>query len=95
MEFTPIGSRIIVEEIEPPKETESGLVIPDSIRRMNNRGRVLSVGRGYTLKDGSTKPLSLQVGNVILYDKKMVLPFEYDGKKYLIMSEDSVLAVEG
>jgi co-chaperonin GroES (HSP10) len=86
MSLVPFGVNIVVSEIKPSKETESGIILPDSVSGNNRllRGLIRSVGQNPTL---------LKVGDIVVFDKKNAHPIKEDGEDYLIFPEDGVLAV--
>lgn len=90
----PTGDKILVEEIKADELTSGGLVLPDQkTKEKTESGRVVAVGRGYTLRDGEILPLTVKEKDVILYETKYALEIEHDGKKYLLMQEGAVLAI--
>ncbi|WP_017523866.1 co-chaperone GroES [Pusillimonas noertemannii] len=93
MNMRPLHDRIIVKRIEQQRKTASGIVIPDSATEKPEQGEVLAVGDGKRLQDGSVQALSLKVGDQILFGKYAGQAVKVDGKEYLVMREDDVLAV--
>lgn len=93
MNMRPLHDRVIVKRIEQQRKTASGIVIPDSAAEKPEQGEVLAVGDGKRLKDGSVQPLSLKVGDQILFGKYAGQAVKIDGEEYLVMREDDVLAV--
>jgi chaperonin GroES len=93
MNMRPLHDRIIVKRIEQQRKTASGIVIPDSATEKPEQGEVLAVGDGKRLQDGSVQPLSLKVGDQVLFGKYAGQAVKVDGTEYLVMREDDVLAV--
>lgn len=95
MNLKPLFSRVVVEVIEPPKQTASGLALPESVTKANeNTGKVLAVGEG-AYQMGMFVPTSVKVGDTVVFSLASALPFVVDGKTYLIFDESSILAVLG
>jgi chaperonin GroES len=90
----PLYDKIVVK-VEEPKEqrTASGIIIPDTAQEKPQVGEVIAVGEGRLLQNGEIKPLSVKVGDFVVYNKYAGSEVELEGEKYLILSEDEVLAV--
>jgi chaperonin GroES len=89
----PLQDRLIVERIEGEDKTASGLYIPDSAKEKPQQGKVIAIGKGRVLEDGSIRPLDLREGDRILFGKYSGTEIKLDGSEYLIMREDDVLGV--
>lgn len=93
----PLGDRIIVEpssDHERGKETKGGIFIPETTEKERpEQGVVVAVGPGKMNDEGRVVPLSLKVGNKILFTKYGPDEVKIDGKEYFILSESNVLAV--
>ena len=84
----PLEDRIVVKANEAEQKTASGLVIPDTAKEKPQRGTVVAVGNGK--KDHT---MTVKVGDTVLYGKYAGTELKYDGKDYLIMREDDILAI--
>lgn len=93
MALKPLGDRIVVKALEPDEKTKSGLVMPDTAKEKPQEGKVLSVGSGRLLDDGTVKALEVKAGDRILYGKYAGTEVCINGEDYLILREDDVLAV--
>jgi len=90
----PLADRIIVQQKNPETKSASGLIIPDSgSKEKPHQGTVIAVGPGRIGDDGKKIPISVAVGDAIIFSKYTPDEVEIDSVKYLIMREDSVLAV--
>jgi len=89
----PLAEKIVVERIEAEGTTTGGIVLPDSAKEKPKRGKVLAVGDGKLLKDGSRAEFQVAVGDEVLFTGYAGTEVKYDGKEYLLMSEDDVLAI--
>ncbi|MBX7152766.1 co-chaperone GroES [bacterium] len=90
MKLKPLGDRVIVEPMEAEEKTASGLIIPDSAKEKPQVGKVVAAGPGK--KD---EPLTVKAGDMVLYGKYSGTEVSYDNKKYLIMHEADILAIQG
>lgn len=93
MALRPLADRVVVKAVDPQEKTKSGLVLPDTAQEKPQEGKVISVGTGRQLEDGSVQPLQVKSGDRILYGKYSGTEVELDGEEYLILREDDVLAV--
>ncbi len=88
LKIQPLSDRVVVEPQEAETKTASGLYIPDSAKEKPQQGKVVAVGKGK--KDHE---MTVKVGDVVLYGKYAGNELKLDGKDYLIMREDDILAI--
>jgi chaperonin GroES len=93
MTFKPLSDKVVVELIEEDEKTSTGIILPDTAKKRPQEGVVVAVGPGRLLKDGERAPMSVQVGQRVVFSKYAGNEFEYDGKKYLILDEDQIFAI--
>ena len=93
MALKPLRDRIVVKTIEAEERTKSGLILPDTAKEKPQEAKVIAVGPGKILDDGSTKSLEVKHGDRVLYGKYSGTEVTIDGEDYLILREDEVLAV--
>lgn len=84
----PLADRVVVEPAKAEEKTASGIIIPDTAKEKPQRGTVVAVGPGK--KD---EPVTLQVGDQVLYGKYSGTEINIEGADYLIMRESDILAV--
>ena len=89
----PLGDKILVKRVEAETKTKSGIVLPDSAKEKPKRGKVLAVGTGKRLDNGTTTPVTLKTGDEVLFTSYAGTEIKLDGEEVMIMSEDDVLAV--
>jgi len=83
----PLSDRVLIRPLD--KETNTGgIIIPDSVKEKSQQGLVMSVGPGK--KD---EPMTVKIGDLVLYGKYSGTEVEYDGEKYLIMRESDIYAI--
>jgi len=90
----PLGSKIVVEPAEKEEKTAGGIVLPDSAKTKPSEGKVIAVGSGRILDDGSRLKPSVQVGQTVIYSKYGGNEVSLDGKDYLVLDEDQIYAIK-
>lgn len=93
MDLTPLYDRVIVKPSAAEEKTQGGLIIPDSAKEKPQRGEIIAVGSGKMGEDGKTTPLSVKVGDSVLYGKYSGTEITVDGVDYLIMRESDIFAI--
>ncbi len=94
MNFQPLSNHVFIEPLEEEKTTKSGIVLPDTAEKEKPvRGKVLAVGPGKLNEKGDRVPMSVKVGDIVLFKKYGPDEIELDSKKYLVGDEDDILAI--
>jgi chaperonin GroES len=93
MKFRPLYDRILVKRIEEEQMTAGGIIIPDTAKEKPIQGKVIAVGKGKVLEDGSVRDLDVKKGDTILFGKYSGTEIKMEGDEYLIMREDDILGV--
>lgn len=88
LNIKPLADRVVVEAAAAEETTKSGIIIPDTAKEKPQRGIVMAAGPGK--KD---EPVTVKVGDVVLYGKYSGTEINIEGKDYLIMRESDILAV--
>ncbi|ENH96404.1 co-chaperonin GroES [Gracilibacillus halophilus YIM-C55.5] len=91
----PLGDRVIIELVEQEEKTASGIVLPDSAKEKPQEGKVVAVGSGRVTDNGERIAPEVEEGNMIIYSKFAGTEVTYEGKEYLILRENDILAVIG
>src|SRR5262245_19397448 len=89
----PINDRIIVQRIEDQEQMRGGLYIPDTAKEKPQEGKVIAVGNGKLLDNGTRTPIDIKAGDKVLFGKYAGTEVKLDGEEYLILREDDVLGV--
>jgi chaperonin GroES len=89
----PLADRVLVEAAPAEETTKGGIIIPDTAKEKPQRGKIIAVGSGRIADDGKVTPLSVKVGDEILYGKYSGTELSLEGKDYLIMRESDIYAV--
>ena len=93
MNLKPLGDKIIVEVLGAQDKTKGGIILPDSAKEKPQEAKVVSVGSGKTLPSGKTVPPGVKAGDTILFGKYSGNEVKVNGKEYLIINQDDILAV--
>ncbi len=93
VKYTPLGDKVLVERLEAQEKTKGGIVIPDTAKEKPREGRVVSLGQGRRLDDGSIHPFQVKAGDRIIFASYAGTDVKIEGKDYLIMPEEDILAV--
>jgi chaperonin GroES len=88
LKITPLADRVVVEAAPAEEKTASGIIIPDTAKEKPQRGTVVAAGPGK--KD---EPLTVKVGDSILYGKYSGTEIQIEGKDFLIMRESDIYAI--
>jgi chaperonin GroES len=84
----PLADRVLVEPAAAEEKTASGIIIPDTAKEKPQRGQIIAIGDGK--KD---EPLTVKVGDTVLYGKYAGTEITIEGKEYLIMRESDIFAI--
>ena len=93
MKLRPLADRVIVKRLENETKTASGIVSPDNAAEKPDQGEVLAVGPGRLDDDGDRMPMSVKVGDRVLFGKYSGQTVKVDGDELLVMKEDDLFAV--
>jgi chaperonin GroES len=93
VKVVPLGDNVVVRRIDAPHATLAGIVLPEALKDSAQQGRVLSVGDGRRLADGSRLPNQVREGDRVLFSHYAGIEVAVSGEKLLIMSEDEILAI--
>jgi chaperonin GroES len=93
MKIRPLGDKVLVERVEAESKTAGGIVLPDTAKEKPQRGKVVSVGEGKLLEDGTRREVQVKKGDLVLFTSYAGSDIKIDGKEYLIMDESDIMAV--
>ena len=88
MKLKPLADRVLVAPSAAETKTTSGIIIPDTAQEKPQKGMIVAVGKGT-----KEHPISVKVGDNVLYGKYSGTDLKYEGKDYLIMKESDILAI--
>ena len=93
MKLRPLTDRVIVKRLENETKTASGIYIPDNAAEKPDQGEVLAVGPGRTSEEGKLVPLTVKVGDRVLFGRYGGQPVKVDGEELLVMKEEDLFAI--
>jgi chaperonin GroES len=93
MKFKPLRDRVLVKYSEESERTAGGLYIPDTAKEKSQKGEIVAVGPGKITDDGKLQPISVKVGDIVLFDKYSGSKVTMDDVEYLIIREEDILGI--
>jgi chaperonin GroES len=93
MAVKPLYDRIIAKRLESETKTKGGIIIPDNVKEKPLEGKVVAVGKGKILEDGSLRKLDIKEGDRILFGKYSGTEIKINQEDMVILREDDVLAI--
>ncbi len=93
MTLKPLGDKVVVEVIDEPQTTSSGIVLPDTAQEKSQRGTVLAIGTGKVLDNGERVALEVKPGDTVVFAKYGGTEMSLDGKELMILSERDIHAI--
>ncbi|HLX61591.1 MAG TPA: co-chaperone GroES [Planctomycetota bacterium] len=89
----PLGDKVLVKRLEAEAKTAGGIVLPDNAKEKPKEGKVIALGSGKLLDDGSRGSFQVKKGDRILFASYAGTEVKLDGEEYLLMPEEDVLAI--
>jgi chaperonin GroES len=93
MKIKPLQDRVIVARLEEETKTAGGIIIPDSAKEKPQQGKILAVGPGKVMENGTKLEMTVKKGDTVLFGKYSGSEVKIDGKEVLIMREDDILGI--
>jgi chaperonin GroES len=93
IKLQPLGDRVVLEREESESITAGGIVLPDSAKDKPARGKVIAIGDGRLMKDGTRAALQVKVGNRVLFSSYAGDTFKLGDRELLLMREEDILAI--
>ncbi|MDG1481903.1 MAG: co-chaperone GroES [Myxococcota bacterium] len=93
MKFRPLYDRVLVKRVAAEQKTSGGLIIPDSAKEKPLEADVIAVGQGRVSDDGTTRALTVAVGDRVLFGKYTGDEIKLDGEEHIILRESDILAI--
>lgn len=88
LNIKPLADRVLIEPSQAEEKTAGGIIIPDTAKEKPQKGKVVAVGNGK--KD---EPMTVKVGDIVLYGKYSGTELSHRGNDYLIMNESDIVAI--
>lgn len=93
MKVVPLGDKVVIKRLEADEKTAGGILLPDASRERPYQGRVLSIGDGRLLSDGTRAKHQVSEGDRVLFNRYAGTEVVVSGEELLIMAEEEILAV--
>jgi chaperonin GroES len=95
MNIRPLHDRVIVKRVEEETTTPGGIVLPGSAAEKPSQGKVLAVGSGKVLDNGTVRALEVKVGDKVLFGKYSGNEVKVDGEDLIVMREEDIMGILG
>ncbi|MDP3997711.1 MAG: co-chaperone GroES [bacterium] len=94
MKIEPLYDKVVIKPLSEEEVTKSGIVLPDTVdKEKPMQGEVIAVGPGKRLDNGQTAPMSVKVGDKVLFTKYAPDEVEIDEEEYLVIDEEKILGI--
>lgn len=93
MKITPLQDRVLVKRLDENTKTAGGIIIPDTAKEKPSEGIVEAVGAGMVSPEGKLIPMTVKVGDKVLFGKWSGTEIKVNGEDRLIIKEPEILAV--
>jgi chaperonin GroES len=94
MKIRPLGDKVVVKASTAEEKTLGGIVLPDSAREKPQQGSVVAIGPGRLLENGDRAPMSVAIGDTVIYSKYGGNEVKLGGEELLILDQESIYAVK-
>jgi chaperonin GroES len=94
MAIRPLGDKVVVKPSEAEDKSAGGIILPDAAKQKPQEGTIIAVGNGRTLDNGERRPLSVKVGDTVVYSKYGGTEFKLEGETVMILDEDQIYAIK-
>jgi chaperonin GroES len=93
MKVAPLGDKVIIKRLDAEDKTAGGIILPDMAKEKPKEGRILSVGPGKRLDDGTLSKMQVKKGDRVIFASYAGTEVKIDGEELVIMSEEDIFAV--
>ena len=93
MALRPLRDKVVVKPSEGEEKSAGGIFLPDTAKKKPQEGRVIAVGSGRVLEDGTVRPLSVKVDDTVIYSKYGGTEVTIEGQDYVLLDEDQIYAI--
>lgn len=93
MTLKPLGNRVLARRLEQQEKMKGGIILPDSAKKKQETAKVVAVGSGQRLEDGTVLPIQVKIGDVILMDKYAGQEVNIDDEEFMILKADDIIAI--
>jgi chaperonin GroES len=94
MALKPLNDHLVIKALSKEEKSKGGIILPDTVNKEKpEQGEVVAVGAGKVLDNGTRQPMSVKVGDKVVFTKYAPHEVKIDGQEYLVISESDVLAI--
>jgi chaperonin GroES len=93
MKVAPLGDKVIIKRLDAEEKTAGGIILPDTAKEKPKEGKIISVGNGKRLEDGTRGKMQVKKGDRVIFASYAGTEVKVEGEEYIIMSEEDILAV--
>jgi chaperonin GroES len=93
MNLKPLADRVVVKVLEAEEKTASGIVLPDKAKEKPQEGKIMAVGTGKVLDNGTKVEMEVKVGDKVIFSRYAGTEVKVEGEEYLILRQDDILAL--
>src|SRR4051794_32510172 len=93
MKFRPLHDRVVVKRVQEEEKTKGGIIIPDTAKEKPVEAKVIAVGNGKRLEDGTITKMDVKPGDRVLFGKYSGTEVKIDGEEHLILREEDLLGI--
>lgn len=93
MNIRPLHDRVVLKRADRDQRSPDGILIPDNAAEKPTEGRVVALGQGKVLDNGEVRPMSLKVGDRVLFGKYSGTEVKLDGEELIVAREEDIMAV--
>jgi len=93
MNVVPLNEKIMVQRLEAEDKSAGGIILPDNAKEKPKQGKILSMGEGKLLENGTRASFQVKVGDRVLFTSYSGNEITVNNKEFLIMTEDDILAI--
>ena len=89
----PLGDKVLIKRVEAEEKTKGGIVLPDTAKEKPKEGKIVVLGEGKLLEDGTRAKFQVKKNDTVLFTSYAGNEIAVSGEEYLLMPEDDILAV--
>ena len=93
MKIRPLADKVLVQRLEAETKTAGGIVLPDTAKEKPQKGKIINVGEGKLLDDGTVRKVQVKKGDIVLFTSYAGTEIKIEGKEYLIMDESDIMPI--
>lgn len=93
MKLKPLGDKVVIQVLDEEDKTAGGIYLPDTAKKKPQQGKVVAIGDGRILDDGTRAKMNVKVGDKVIFSKYGGNEVEIDGQEYTILDEDQIYAI--